>query len=381
MIKNKQNRLYISPPSVTQHEIDSVVKTLESNWIATTGEQIDLFENKIEDYLGEGVNVVALNSGTSAIHLGLKILGVTNGDEVMVQSNTHIASVNPVLYLGATPVFVDSEEHTFNISPFFLEKAIEDRLANGVKPKAIIAVDLYGTPFNVGEVKNISTKYNIPILEDAAEALGSKYKGGKCGNFGEIGVFSFNGNKIVSTTAGGALILKNKELKQKALYYSNQAKLDFPYFEHSELGYNYRMTNIAASFGLAQMERLKQLVDVRMRNHQFYLDLVSQYDGVSVYHAQEEYSSNNWLSFILIESSIISVETIREAFEKENIETRRMWKPMHLQPLFKKYHYFGDTVSQNLFERGLCLPSGTLLTDENKLRIKKVFDSFFDIKV
>lgn len=374
-------RLYISPPSVTQKEIDYVTAALKSNWIATTGEYIDLFERRLEEYLDNKAYVVALNSGTSAIHLALVLLGIKKGDEVLVQSNTHIGSVNPILYLGATPVFVDSERDTWNISPVFLEEAIKARLSVGVKPKAIVVVDLYGTPYQVEAIQKISNKYGIPVLEDAAEAVGSKYKEEKCGLHGDIGVFSFNGNKLLSTMAGGALIVRTKELKEKAIYFSNQAKLDYPYFEHSEIGFNYRMTNISASYGVAQLERLTDLLELRKNNYIFYKQLMDQYQGLDVFSCGSELSSNNWLTFVLINTKNVGVDELRLAFEKESIETRRMWKPMHLQPLFRDNLYFGEKNSEGLFDTGLCLPSGSILTSENKISIKKVFDSFFDIKV
>ena len=323
----------------------------------------------------------ALSSGTAAIHLGLILLGVQAGDEVLCQSMTFSASANPILYLGATPVFIDSETETWNLCPLALEEAIKDRIAKGNKPKAIIAVHLYGVPYQVEAIKAISDKYNIPVLEDSAEALGSSYKGQKCGTFGDIGVLSFNGNKIITTSGGGAIVTKSKELKDKAVFFATQSRDDAPHYQHSEIGYNYRMSNICAGIGRGQMEVLDAHVALRRKMHEFYVDLFKDIEAVTVFTVPNtDYFANYWLSAILIEPNQdkgIDREALRLAFEAANIESRPLWKPMHLQPIFEHYPYYGSNVAETLFEKGLCLPSGSNLTDEERVRIKKVLFDFF----
>ena len=323
----------------------------------------------------------ALSSGTAAIHLGLILLGVQAGDEVLCQSMTFSASANPILYLGATPVFIDSETETWNLCPLALEEAIVDRIAKGSKPKAIIAVHLYGVPYQIEAIKAISDKYNIPVLEDSAEALGSSYKGQKCGTFGDIGVLSFNGNKIITTSGGGAIVTKSKELKDKAVFFATQSRDDAPHYQHSEIGYNYRMSNICAGIGRGQMEVLDAHVALRRKMHEFYVDLFKDIEAVTVFTVPNtDYFANYWLSAILIEPNKakgIDREALRLAFEAANIESRPLWKPMHLQPIFEHYPYYGSNVAETLFEKGLCLPSGSNLTDEERVRIKKVVFDFF----
>lgn len=383
MTKNIQmnDRIYLSPPCLGNLESEYVQKAIKSNWIATVGSYIDEFESRLENYLGESKHVVALNSGTSAIHLGLKILGVTSGDEVLVQSHTHIASVNPIVYLGAIPIFIDSEPDTWNMCPKYLEIAIKDRISKGKHPKAIIVVDLYGMPYKVEEIKLISMRYNIPILEDAAEALGSEYKNQKCGTFGDVGVISFNGNKIVTTSGGGALILKSKHLKEKAVYLATQAKEHKPYFEHTEIGYNYRMTNIAASIGCAQLSRIDALVFNRKQVNRFYKELfLDKIDFLLQDNITDKFNSNFWLTTLLFRNYKYNNESLRLFLELENIESRRLWKPMHIQPVFKSAIYYGAKVSEDLFDKGLCLPSSISLENENKTNIKQTINSFFDFK-
>ena len=335
----------------------------------------------MENYLGNQAHVGALSSGTAAIHLGLILLGVQAGDEVLCQSMTFSASANPILYLGATPVFIDSETETWNLCPLALEEAIKDRIAKGNKPKAIIAVHLYGVPYQVEAIKAISDKYNIPVLEDSAEALGSSYKGQKCGTFGDIGVLSFNGNKIITTSGGGAIVTKSKELKDKAVFFATQSRDDAPHYQHSEIGYNYRMSNICAGIGRGQMEVLDAHVALRRKMHEFYVDLFKDIEAVTVFTVPNtDYFANYWLSAILIEPNKakgIDREALRLAFEAANIESRPLWKPMHLQPIFEHYPYYGSNVAETLFEKGLCLPSGSNLTDEERVRIKKVVFDFF----
>lgn len=356
-------------------------EAFDANWVAPLGPNVNGLEQDLESYLGNNSHVGALSSGTAAIHLGLILLGVHAGDEVICQSMTFSASANPILYLGATPIFIDSEEQTWNICPVTLEQAIQDRIQKGNKPKAIIAVHLYGVPYQIEAVRAVADKYSIPILEDSAEALGSSYKEKKCGTFGDIGVLSFNGNKIITTSGGGAIVTKTKELKEKAVFYATQSRDNAPHYHHSHIGYNYRMSNICAGIGRGQMEVLNGHVALRRQMHDFYLELFESIDGVEVFSVpNEDYFANYWLSAITIDATKtngITPETLRLALEAENIESRPLWKPMHLQPIFENYPYYGGKISEELFENGLCLPSGSNLTEENKYRIKAVINQLF----
>jgi dTDP-4-amino-4,6-dideoxygalactose transaminase len=376
-----QNKIWLSSPHLSGSEQKYVQAAFDSNWIAPLGPNVDGFELDLINYISEPIFVSALSSGTAAIHLGLLLLGVSKNDEVLVQTHTHNASVNPILYLNATPVFVDSEEQTWNLCPIALEQAIKDRIQKGNKPKAIITVHLYGMPYQIEVIRAIAAKYEIPILEDSAEALGSSYKGQKCGTFGDIGVLSFNGNKIITTSGGGAIVTKTAAQKEKAIFYATQARDAAPHYQHSEIGYNYRMSNICAGIGRGQMEVLDQHVALRRAMHDFYVDLFKDLPGVTVFSAPNtDYFSNYWLSAILIDPIItkgITRETLRLALEAENIESRPLWKPMHLQPIFEKYPYYGSKVAETLFENGLCLPSGSNLTDEDRERIAAVIGSVF----
>ena len=376
-----RNRIFLSLSQRSGFEEQHIQEALATHWITTGGPNVDAFEQALENYLGNQAHVGALSSGTAAIHLGLILLGVQAGDEVLCQSMTFSASANPILYLGATPVFIDSETETWNLCPLALEEAIKDRIAKGNKPKAIIAVHLYGVPYQVEAIKAISDKYNIPVLEDSAEALGSSYKGQKCGTFGDIGVLSFNGNKIITTSGGGAIVTKSKELKDKAVFFATQSRDDAPHYQHSEIGYNYRMSNICAGIGRGQMEVLDAHVALRRKMHEFYVDLFKDIEAVTVFTVPNtDYFANYWLSAILIEPNTakgIDREALRLAFEAANIESRPLWKPMHLQPIFEHYPYYGSNVAETLFEKGLCLPSGSNLTDEERVRIKKVVFDFF----
>ena len=376
-----RNRIFLSLSQQSGFEQQYIQEALATHWITTGGPNVDAFEQALENYLGNQAHVGALSSGTAAIHLGLILLGVQAGDEVLCQSMTFSASANPILYLGATPVFIDSETETWNLCPLALEEAIKDRIAKGNKPKAIIAVHLYGVPYQVEAIKAISDKYNIPVLEDSAEALGSSYKGQKCGTFGDIGVLSFNGNKIITTSGGGAIVTKSKELKDKAVFFATQSRDDAPHYQHSEIGYNYRMSNICAGIGRGQMEVLDAHVALRRKMHEFYVDLFKDIEAVTVFTVPNtDYFANYWLSAILIEPNKakgIDREALRLAFEAANIESRPLWKPMHLQPIFEHYPYYGSNVAETLFEKGLCLPSGSNLSDEERVRIKKVVFDFF----
>ena len=374
-------KIWLSSPHLGGSEQKFVQEAFDTNWIAPLGMNVDGFEMDLETYLKNEIYVSALNSGTAAIHLGLILLGVTKNDEVLVQTHTHNASVNPIIYQGATPVFIDSEIETWNMCPIYLEKAILHRIAVSKKPKAIIAVHLYGMPYKIEEIRAVADKYEIPILEDSAEALGSSYKGQKCGTFGDIGVLSFNGNKIITTSGGGAIVTKTKALKDKAVFYATQARDAAPHYQHSEIGYNYRMSNICAGIGRGQMELLDTHVALRRKMHTFYVALFKGLNGVTVFTAPNaDYFSNHWLSAILIDplkTNGITRETLRLAFEAKNIESRPLWKPMHLQPVFEKRPYYGNKVAETLFENGLCLPSGSNLTEEDRGRIAEVIKSVF----
>jgi dTDP-4-amino-4,6-dideoxygalactose transaminase len=370
------SKIWLSSPHMGGNEQKFVQDAFDTNWVAPLGHNVTGFEKDLEMYLGNDTHVAALSSGTAAIHLGLVLLGVQTGDEVICQSMTFSASANPILYQGATPVFVDSELDTWNICPIALEIAIKDRIKKGTKPKAIIMVHLYGVPCKVEEIRTIADTYGIPILEDSAEALGSSYKGQKCGTFGDIGVLSFNGNKIITTSGGGAIVTKNRDWKEKAVFFATQSRDEAPHYQHSEIGYNYRMSNICAGIGRGQMEVLDNHIALRRAMHDFYVQLFERVPNISVYSTpNDEYYSNYWLSTIVL-NSYKEREMLRLAFDDANIECRPLWKPMHLQPIFEKYPYYGNKVAEDLFEKGLCLPSGSNLTEENKSRIAEVVDRF-----
>jgi len=363
-------KIWLSSPHMGGGELKYIHEAFDANWVAPLGPNVEGFEKDLENYLQENVYVSALSAGTAALHLALILMGVGRGDEVICQSMTFSASANPIMYQGAVPVFVDSEPDTWNICPEQLEIAIKDRIANGKKPKAIIAVHLYGMPYQHDEIRVISQKYDIPVLEDSAEALGSKYKGQKCGTLGDISVLSFNGNKIITTSGGGALVVKNKELKEKAVFLATQARDNAPHYQHSHIGYNYRMSNIVAGIGRGQMEVLEERVKARRANFEHYKEILVGKDGITLLNEPEGYFSNRWLSCILTES-FEHREKIRLDLQAMNIETRPLWKPMHLQPVFEKYPKFLNGVSEGLFERGLCLPSGSDLSKEDLGRITR----------
>jgi dTDP-4-amino-4,6-dideoxygalactose transaminase len=374
------NKIWLSAPHMGGNEQKYIQEAFDSNWIAPVGADIDCFEHDLETYLGSR-HVTALNSGTAAIHLGLILLGVQAGDTVLCQSMTFSASANPILYLGATPIFIDSESETWNLCPIVLEEAIIDCIAKGVTPKAIIAVHLYGVPYKIDEVRTVADKYSIPILEDSAEALGSSYKGQKCGTFGDIGVFSFNGSKIITTSGGGAIITNSAALKKRAIFLATQAKDDAPHYQHSEIGYNYRMSTICAGIGRGQMEVLNHHIGLKRAMHDFYAELFKDIKGVTVFKVPNaNFFANYWLSTILIhpsETNGITRGTVRLALEAANIESRPLWKPMHLQPIFCNYPYYGNAIAETLFDNGLCLPSGCNLSEEDRSRIKSVILKLF----
>jgi dTDP-4-amino-4,6-dideoxygalactose transaminase len=378
-----KSKIWLSSPHMGGGEQKYIQEAFDTNWIAPVGENIGAFELDLENYLGMG-QVTALNSGTAAIHLGLILLGVKAGDEVLCQSMTFSASANPILYQGAIPVFIDSEPDTWNLCPVALEEAIVDRIAKGITPKAIIAVPLYGVPYKIEEIRIIADNYGIPILEDSAEALGSSYKGKRCGTFGDISVLSFNGSKIITTSSGGAIVTSTKELKDRCAFLASQAKENEPHYRHCEVGYNYRMSNVLAGIGRGQMEVLDKHVDSRRKMHEFYIDLFKNIKGFSVYNVPNaDYFANYWLTTVLIdptETNGITNETVRLKLLEENIDSRPLWKPMHRQPVFCEYPYYGNNIAETLFDKGLCLPSGSNLSDEDRGRIKSVFLNLFRIQ-
>jgi len=356
-----------------------VKDAFDSNWIAPAGPHITVFENNLSK-ISKGYYIAALSSGTAAIHLALILLGVKREDEVLCSSFTFSASANPITYLGAHPIFIDSEADTWNMCPDLLEKAIIDRIVKGKHPKAIMLVHLYGMPAKMDEIMHIADKYDIPIIEDAAEALGSKYKNQQLGTFADFGIYSFNGNKIITTSAGGALVCKNENQIDKAKFLATQARDDAYHYEHSEIGYNYRISNICATIGVGQLEVLSDRVARKREIFNFYK---SELSGIKEITFLEEFRgsfSNYWLTTILLdENSIIDREKLRLHLEKDNIETRPLWKPMHLQPIFKNCISYANGVSENLFNRGLCLPSGTGMTIEDLQRIVKKVKELYEV--
>ena len=356
------SKIWLSTPHMGGSEMKFINEAFEHNWIAPLGPNVDGFEQDLCNFTGSK-NAAALSSGTAAIHLALILAGVERGDEVICQSFTFSASTNPIVYLGATPVFVDSEPDTWNMCPDALETAIKSRLAKGKKVKAVIPVYLYGMPAKIGEILEICKRYDIPLIEDAAEALGSTYKGKALGTFGEFGVLSFNGNKIITTSSGGALISDNETSIKKARMLSTQARDPALHYQHSQIGYNYRMSNICAGIGRGQMEVISERVAQRRNNYNYYFDNLSSIAGISFQPQAEGSFSNRWLTAILLDSKAIKIrytELIHE-LNKENIETRPLWKPMHFQPIFKGAPFFGEGLSEKYFNSGLCLPSGSNL--------------------
>lgn len=376
---NKRIYLSLAHMSESGAEQKYIQEAFDTNWVVPLGPNVDGFEKDLENYIGKDKHAVALSSGTAAIHLGLLQLGVLAGDEVICQSFTFAASANPIKYLGANPVFVDSEPETWNMSPAFLEEAIKDRIAKtGKTPKAIIPVHLYGMPAKMNEIMAIANSYKIPVLEDAAEALGSTYKEQKCGTFGEFACLSFNGNKMITTSGGGALVCTTEEQKKRAMFYATQARDNAPHYQHSEIGYNYRMSNICAGIGRGQMTVLDEHVARRREIHDTYKKQLADIEGVSIFdNPNDDFQSNHWLTCVLVEPKIAGFtrENLRLAMESANIETRPLWKPMHLQPVFSNCPFYGDGTSERLFEKGLCLPSSPVLSQDDINRIVDVFHS------
>jgi dTDP-4-amino-4,6-dideoxygalactose transaminase len=364
------NRIYLSSPHMSGNELKYVGEAFSTNWVSPMGENIDFFERDLVNYTG-AKGAAVLSSGTAAIHLALIILGIKAGDEVLCSTFTFAASANPIVYQGATPVFIDSEEETWNMDPEVLEEAILDRLRLGKKPSAIILVHLYGMPAKMDEIMAIANKYEIPVIEDAAEALGSTYKGKQLGTFGAMGVYSFNGNKIITTSGGGALVSDNLAYIEKAKFLATQARDDKPYYQHSEIGYNYRMSNICAGIGRGQMEVIDHRVKQRRSNYQFYSQHLAENPFINFVDEPEGFFSNRWLTCCVLDADLgyNAIEEITKLLAKDNIEVRPLWKPMHSQPVFENCPYYGNGVSDKLFIRGICLPSGSNLELEELQRV------------
>lgn len=369
------NKILLCLAHMSGQEMKYIQEAFDTNWVVPLGPNVNAFEQDLEQLCGEGKHVVALSSGTAAIHLALVNLGVGRDDEVICQSMTFSASANPIVYQGATPVFVDSERDTWNIDPNLLEDAIKDRIAKtGRKPKAIIPVYLYGMPAKIDDIMEIARRYEIPVVEDSAEAFGSRYRGQLCGTFGQFGIMSFNGNKMITTSGGGALICPDEATKKKTMFYATQSREPMPYYLHKEIGYNYRMSNICAGIGRGQMT----VLDEHLAHHRHlcdrYVELLADVDGISVHtNADERSDSNYWLNTITIEPSKTGVdyETVRQHLEQCNIESRPLWKPMHTQPVFSGAPAFVNGVSEELFAMGLCLPSGPWVSDEDVERVAR----------
>ncbi|WP_418501666.1 DegT/DnrJ/EryC1/StrS family aminotransferase [Culturomica massiliensis] len=369
-------RIWLSLAHMGGREQEFIREAFETNWVVPLGPNVDAFEKALAAYLQEDKYVVALSAGTAALHLGLILLGAGVGDEVICQSFTFSASANPIMYQGAKPVFVDSEASTWNMDPVLLEEAIKDRLRKtGKLPKAIIPVHLYGMPARLDRICEIAGRYGIPVLEDAAEALGSEFKGRKCGTFGELAALSFNGNKMITTSGGGALVCRSEEEAGQVKFYATQARDAAPHYQHSHIGYNYRMSNICAGIGRGQMFVLEEHVARRRAIHALYTSLLKDIPGISVLqNPSSDFDSNFWLTCITVDPLVAGCtrENIRLALDADNIESRPLWKPMHLQPVFAEAPFYGNGTSEHLFDIGLCLPSGPTLTDEDIRRVAGV---------
>lgn len=376
----ESSRIWLSSPHMSGHEQKFVQSAFDTNWVAPLGPNVDGFETDLQGYSGME-HAAALTSGTAAIHLALIILGVGREDEVLVSTFTFSGSINPIMYQGAVPVMVDSEADTWNLSPEYLRKAILDRVAlTGKTPKALILVHLYGMPAQLDEIIEICEAYKIPIIEDAAEALGSSYKGKKLGSFGDFSVYSFNGNKIITTSGGGALLSNNCDWILRSRFLATQARDNAVHYQHSEVGYNYRMSNVVAGIGRGQMIVLDEWVQKRRAMHDFYQRILGEIEGISfLVEPDVDYFSNHWLTAITIDESILGFdrEKVRLHLLEDNIESRPLWKPMHMQPIFKDYPYYGDRLSEKLFEQGLCLPSGSNLSESDLLRIEESLSRLF----
>lgn len=368
-----KTKIYLSSPHMGGEEFNFVKEAFDTNWIAPLGPHVNGFEEDLQRYTGVS-HAAALSSGTSALHLALILAGVKQGDYVLCSTFTFSASANPIVYQGASPVFIESESLTWNASPVFLEQAIVDLIQKGKKPKAFILVHLYGMPAQLDELVAVCEKYDVVLIEDAAEALGARYKGKSPGSFGAYGVLSFNGNKIITTSGGGALLSFSKEKIEHARFLATQARDHAPHYQHSHIGYNYRMSNVCAGIGRGQMQVLEARVQKKRALHDWYVSLLKRTPGIAFLEEREGFFTNRWLTCMIVDAQKagVSREDIRLAFEEENIESRPLWKPMHMQPVFEGAAYYGDRLSERLFENGLCLPSGTNMSKEDQARIEDV---------
>ena len=366
-------RVYLCLAHMSGREQDFIREAFDTNWVVPLGPNVNAFEEELEAFLGGGKRVVALSAGTAAIHLGLVLLGVGPGDEVICQSFTFCASANPAVYLGATPVFVDSEPRSWNMDPELLEEAIRDRIARrGRKPKAIIPVHLYGMPADIDAICRVAERYGIPVLEDAAEALGSEFEGRKCGTFGALGALSFNGNKMITTSGGGALIVPDDETRRRAMFFATQAREPFPYYQHEQIGYNYRMSNICAGIGRGQMTVLDAHIAHHRRAHARYAAAFAGVPGITLAdNPDSRWNSNFWLCTILVDPAVsgTTCEELRLRLDAVGVETRPLWKPMHLQPVYAGNPCYVNGTAERLFGQGLCLPAGPMVTDDDVDRI------------
>lgn len=406
-METKKERIYLCLAHMSGKEMDYIKEAFDTNWVVPLGPNVNGFEKDLEEFVGQGKRVVALSSGTAAVHLGLIAAGVRAGDEVIVQSFTFCASTHPITYLGATPVLVDSEPYTWNIDPVLMEEAIKDRIAKtGKKPAAIVPVYLYGMPAKIDEIMSVANKYDIPVVEDAAEGMGSLYKNRVCGTFGDYGVLSFNGNKMITTSGGGALICPNEEMWRRVMFFATQAREAYPYYQHEEIGYNYRMSNICAGIGRGQMTVLEDHIAHHRRIADIYRELFKDVEGITFHDEQEGMKSNFWLNTIVLDENLrlknedhayaetikgavggaagvvhnsdsahtdcepnVNVEAMRLALDAVGIEARPLWKPMHKQPVYRNVPAYVNGISEELFHKGLCLPSGPCVSEDDALWI------------
>lgn len=369
----QESRMYLSPPDTTQLEIDAITNTILKHGIGSSGKNISIFEQEIAQYCRSKVGV-ALSSGTSALHLGLLALGVKAGDEVVVPTLTFGATAFAVDYIGAKPVFLDVENQSWNLDPVLLEKFLQERSKSGNLPKVIITVDLFGRVCNYDSILNIAKQYGIQILADSAEALGAQYKGRNSGNFGKVNVLSFNGNKIITTSGGGMVLTDDLEIANKVRYWANQSREQLPWYEHNEIGYNYRMSNLLATIGRAQLSRLPELIKRRRRNRDLYSQALGSVSGLSVQLDPPWGNSNAWLTTITLDSKLFpdAPKRIRENLELSNIESRPVWKPLHLQPVYKNAKKYLSGNADRIYSEGLCLPSGSTMSDEDVERVSNL---------